>query len=681
MCKLPSYFLAAFALVLGLPAVRGEENLDVPVETIGGEKPGGMTHRYAIRQADAMIARWQADYEQRKTPAEIAAYQKRLREAFLQAIGGLPERTPLNPAVTGVVMRSGYRVEKIIFESQPKHYVTALLFLPDQRQFTPPYPGVLVPCGHAPTAKAFSEFQTMGALLALNGMAALVFDPIDQGERGQYFGEGGWPKLWGTAAHTTVGMGCVLLGQNTARFEIWDGMCAIDYLQSRPEVDPERIGCTGCSGGGTQTSYLMALDARIGPAAPSCYLTSTRRLSETMGADDSEQQIFGQLAVGLHEADFIMMRAPAPVLMCTATHDFFDIQGSWDTFRCAKRLYTRMGCAERVDLLEEDGEHGYRTIHREGAARWMARWLLQNDQPLSEPKITLLTEAECLCTTDGKVMSLPGARSVYDLNEDYENELAMRRAALWAQGERTQLLAEVRRLIGARRLAELPQPRVESFGIVARPGYKIERLLLWPEDDIAIPSLLFLPDKSGSDEVVLYVHEQGKATDAGRGGPVERLVLSGAAVLAVDLRGTGQTRSTFQGWGGPEYQDAYCAYLLGRSSVGTWAEDILVCARYAAERRAAGRQNVVQLVAIGKVGVAALHAAALEPALFQSTRLTRTLVSWSNVIHNRLNQGQATNFVHGALLHYDLPDLKATLGGTLTVIEPVNAVGTVVAEK
>ena len=87
-------------------------------------------------------------------------------------------------------------------------------------------------------------------------------------------------------------------GSNTARFEIWDGMRAIDYLQSRPEIDPQRIGCTGNSGGGTQTSYLMALDDRIHAAAPSCYITSLPRLLATIGPQDSEQHLFGQLAVG-----------------------------------------------------------------------------------------------------------------------------------------------------------------------------------------------------------------------------------------------------------------------------------------------------------------------------------------------------------------------------------------------
>ena len=96
-------------------------------------------------------------------PAQIAAYQARLREKFLEAIGGLPQRTPLNAKVTGTVRREGYRVEKVIFESQPQHFVTALLFLPGSDAQRPPCPGVLVPCGHAKDAKGSDAYQTMGA--------------------------------------------------------------------------------------------------------------------------------------------------------------------------------------------------------------------------------------------------------------------------------------------------------------------------------------------------------------------------------------------------------------------------------------------------------------------------------------------------------------------------------------
>jgi len=166
-------------------AMLAEEELSVLPDAIDGVKSTDMMKNYLLHLAGQKFEDWKQRYEHLETPEQITEYQKRLRSKFLEAVGGLPERTPLNPQVTGVVLRDGYRVEKVIFESQPKHYVTAALFLPDGQKHKAPYPGVLVPCGHSRNAKAYESYQTMGALLALNGMAALVFDPIDQGERSQ----------------------------------------------------------------------------------------------------------------------------------------------------------------------------------------------------------------------------------------------------------------------------------------------------------------------------------------------------------------------------------------------------------------------------------------------------------------------------------------------------------------
>jgi dienelactone hydrolase len=680
MQRLMYCFATMLLLLFATPTMRGED-LNVPAETIGEGAPSLMMHGYLAGQVKQAIDRWKDDYEKRKTPEEIAAYQKRYHHAFISAVGGLPERTPLNPKVVGTVTRPGYRVEKVIFESQPKHYVTGLLFLPAAKRFKGRCPGVLVPCGHAFEAKGYDAYQAMGALLALNGMVAFVFDPIDQGERGQYMGPDGWPKFWGIDAHTQVGMCSIPLGRNTALFEIWDGMRAIDYLQSRPEVDPNRIGCTGNSGGATQTSFLMCLDDRIHAAAPSCYITSTERELELRGADDAEQQIFNQLNTGPHEADFIMMRAPSPVLEMCATHDFFDVGGTWNSIRYAKRLFTRLGLPERVDILENDAGHNYDPVQREAAARWMSRWLLHQDRVIVEPKIQLLSEKEYTCTPDGKVMSLPGARSVYDLNDDYEKQLLLSRVANWATWGRKPPLDEVRKIAGIRKLADLPKPRVETLDTIARTGYKIEKLVIRPEKGIALPALLFLPEKRDGGRAVLYLHDKGKAADAGAGGPIEKLVQAGLPVLAVDLRGNGQTQSTTPGLYGSDYQDAQIAYMLGRSVVGMRAEDILICAKTALERTSSGPDGTIDLIAVGNIGIPALHAAALEPGLFNRVELRRMLVSWANIVHNHVNKSPImASLIQGSLRHYDLPNLEATLGKKLTIVEPLDVMGVAVKQ-
>ncbi len=667
-------YMVVVCLSLLVNAVTlADENFRVLSGTINGVKAGDMMNHYLWGQSKEQFEKWKAEYEQRTTPEQIAEYQKRLRSKFLEAIGEFPQRTPLKPRVTGVVQRKGYKVEKVIFESQPKHYVSAVLFLPDSAKHKPPYSGVLVPCGHSRNGKAYESYQTMGALLALNGMMALVFDPIDQGERSQMPSQ--LPELQGTKAHTMLGVGSILLGRNTARFEIWDGMRCIDYLQSRPEVDPSRIGCTGNSGGGTQTSYIMSLDDRVIAAAPSCYITSFERLLSTIGPQDAEQNIYGQLAFGMDHADYLMMRAPTPIIICAATKDFFDIGGTWESFRYAKRLYSRMGFAERINLLENDAPHNYNQIQRQSVARWMSRWLLKKDEPITEPAIELLSEEEIQCTPKGQVMSLEGARSTYDLNRDYEKKLAKQRKKNWTTKSRMTLLDQVRKIAGIRKLTELPKAKSERIGIEDWPDYKIEKLIIKSEDGIYLPALMFLPKQTRSEGTVLYLHENGKGADAAPGGPIEKLVETGQSVLAVDLRGTGETQQTRQkDFGeaiGFDWKNVYTAYLLGRSYVGMRAEDIMVCARFLKEQQ----DGRVDLVAVGHVSVPALHAAALEPDMFGSVKLIRGLVSWSNVIESGRSLNQLVNTVHGALTVYDLPDLAATLGAKLTIEEPLNALG------
>ena len=171
--------------------------------------------------------------------------------------------------------------KRLLLESRPGFHVTANLYLPDS---PPPWPAVLIPCGHSHDGKAAGQYQRASILLAKHGMAAICYDPIGQGERYQIIDPAGRNskfedaphvatphpsvRLLCTTEHTMIGLGCALLGANVAQYRIWDGMRVIDYLQSRPDILADKIGCAGNSGGGTETAYLMALDDRIVAAAP-----------------------------------------------------------------------------------------------------------------------------------------------------------------------------------------------------------------------------------------------------------------------------------------------------------------------------------------------------------------------------------------------------------------------------
>src|SRR5262249_18588621 len=145
-----------------------------------------------------------------------------------------------------------------------------------------------------------------------------------------------------------------------------------------------------------------------------------------------------------------------------------------------------------------------------------------------------------VCTPRGQVMLLDGARSVVDLNVEVDKQFEPRRRQLWAGEDHKAALAEVRRLAGVRRLADLPPPKATPAGLVERKGYRVEKLVLESEPGVLLPALLFEPEKPAGRRC-LYLHGQGKHVDAAPGGPIEKLVKDGAVVLAVDLRGVGET--------------------------------------------------------------------------------------------------------------------------------------------
>ncbi len=667
-----------FGMILACVVIAANESpapLDVLPAAIDGVAPDRMLHAYLMNLAREAFTKRRATFESLESAEQIAEYQQQRRRYFIDALGGFPPRSPLNAQVVGQEDRDGYRIEKILFESQPKHFVTGILYLPNGK---PPYPGVLVPCGHSANGKARDLYQRAPILLAKHGLAAFCYDPIDQGERRQLLDTEGKPVITrATQGHNLTGVGATLVGRNTATYRIWDGMRAIDYLQSRADIDPNRIGCTGISGGGTLTSYLMALDERIVAAAPGCYLTTFERLLDTIGPQDAEQNIFGQLAFGLDHPDYVILTAPRPALVMAATDDYFDIDGAWDTFRQAKRIYGRLEVPERVAMLEAPGGHGFPTLMRVGAARWMRRWLLRVDDAVTEPDFPIATDEDLWCTPRSEVMLLPGARSVYDLNREVEQTLAARRAAFWRETPAGEALDAVRRASGIRPRAELPELPWEKVGMVRREGYRIDKLILRPEPGIWLPALAFVPDEPPSAASV-YLHEDGKGADAGPEGPIAKLVAEGRLVLAVDLRGIGETqpggKHSYGAYLPPEWRDATIAYLLGRSLLALRAEDIVQCARLASRYSNEAAPRAVHLISVGRTGPPALHAAALEPELFATAEFHRCLISWSNVVDTPLSKCQFANLIHGALKTYDLPDLLTTLPSEkVRFLDPLDA--------
>ena len=700
---------ALLTLLLFILPLRAEENLTVLKPTADGVTPDQFLENWLKEKFYGMVDQRSEAFEGMiKSEAACRKWQEDRRAFFLDRIGGLPERTPLNPRVVGTLQGKGYRLEKIILETRPSFHLTANLYLPE----TPgPWPGVLVACGHSHDGKAAGQYQLACMLLARHGLAAICYDPIGQGERYQIldratrrdvFDDAPHVKtihpnirLMCTTEHTMVGLSSALLGENVAQYRIWDGMRVIDYLQSRDDIIADKIGCTGNSGGGTETAYLMALDDRIIAAAPGCYLTTFRKLIETKGPQDGEQNIFGQIAFGMDEADYCLMRAPKPTLIAAGTRDVtFDFGGTWDLFRDAKRFASRLGHPDSVDIAAPDAPHGFTLQLREAVTRFMCRHLLEkevqvreiaslpdafDDNQLRELSLPDWTADELQCTPDGQVLLMPGERSVFQINADTATALKSRRSPVW-----TGLTDEAKRklieeTIGA---GSSVGTEVVTVGKIERANATIHRLVLTVGEGLPLPALAFVP-KNATSSAILYLHGESMKADAAPGGVIDALVNQGHLVLAAELRGIGETETGFKkkafgaGRFGRDNLEILTAYLMGKSYVGMRTDDLQSWLRYLQSPTLTGSvPSTIELIAIGEAAIPALHGAALNPEAFASVTLRRMIPSWETVVTSPETFDQSVNVVHGALRHYDLADLVSLVGQEkVKLIEPLDVMG------
>lgn len=578
-----------------------------------------------------------------RNEADVRARAAAFRKQLIANIGGLPERTPLNARTVGVIEREHFRIEKIIFESQPGFYVTANLYLPKRGQG--PYPAILFPLGHEAGAKAHEAWQYVLGSFATKGFVALAWDPLGQGERGQFYDPdlGASRLIQSTREHTMLGVQTLVTGESLARYTIWDGIRALDYLVSRKEVDAARVGVTGNSGGGTHTAYLAAIDDRLKVAAPSCYITNWTRLLAQLGPQDAEQNLPPFLNLGFDFPDFLYAFAPKPYLVLSAIRDFFPIGGARATYGEALRVYDSLGAAEKLKMVEADDGHGYTLPRRLAAYAWMSKWLKGVEDDGVEPSFPLATEAELQCTKSGQVALEFNGESVFSLNQ---------KRAKAVRGRAKDVVAAARRMSGY--VAPSGVPSMIPYGTIRRAGYRVEKFLYESEPGIQIPAILAIPDGDGGRRAAVVY-----ADGLGKGKAEERLgawMKEGRIVLAIDLRGLGELGSerTNDPWFG-DAANVQAALLIGKTMVGLRAQDI---AR--AVSLLAGRGDVdsgrIELIGRGRAAVPALYAMAFDGRIASLT-VTGILPSYASILENRIHRQVFEQVVPGAIREYDLPEL------------------------
>ena len=498
------------------------------------------------RIAQQQLSEREATVARIRTVGEAKARQAWVRAKILELLGGLPDYNgPLNARVTGRIERSHYSIEKVIFESLPEFYVTADLYRPKEGG---KHPGVLMPMGHWEQGKLAA--QPMAANLAMKGFVVLAYDPVGQGERQQAYDRRIEASLAGgsTDQHFQAGAQSILAGENFARYRIWDAKRALDYLLSRPEVESEKIGCTGCSGGGTLTTYISALDPRIKVAAPACYINSWRQLFAGP-TGDSEQSFPFFLSSGLDVADYIELFAPKPWLINSTIGDFFPIEGARHAYQEALDWYRIYNAEDNIRWAVGPGPHGTPLEIREAIYEWMIRWLKDGRGNFREEPVEMAPDFDLLATQTGQVEG----HQIYQVILD-------RFRQRMSQGSTEQSLAEVRKWSGDR--AGRP-PVVHVISDAPGEVFRTQQLALEVEPGLEISGTLYAPIAPGRKSAILLVDLDTPLA--------ERLAAHGAVVLNLAPRGvpapsTGEDQAATK--------QNIRAWVIGKNLAGMRAGDI-----------------------------------------------------------------------------------------------------------
>ncbi len=635
-----------------------------------------MVHEYFVGRVRAVDRAIRDRIAALETADDARAYVKRVREQVRGSFGPWPGKTPLTPRVTGTVKRDTYRIEKVIFESRPGFPVTANLYIPTRGE--PPFPGVVGTCGHSANGKASKYYQSFSQGLARKGYVVLIYDPISQGERLQYPGDDLKSRIGvGVREHLYAGNQQYLVGEFFGSWRAWDGIRALDYLLTRTEVDPKRIGVTGNSGGGTMTTWLAGVERRWTMAAPSCFVTTFRRNLENEVPADTEQCPPAALARGLDHADFLAAMAPKPIIILAKRQDFFDIRGSEEAHRRLRHIYALLGHADRAALFVGPGGHGYSRDNREAMYGFFNR-AAGVTGPAAEPELVIEKDATLYCAPDGQVCRLD-ARTVQSFTRARSRELAKQRPANMAATELKKRVRQVLALPDDVPSAEPPDYRILQVWLSR--GYPLRSTTYLVETEPGIRAVVYRLAKQRlrfppgeKKEAVLYCSHQSADAEL-RDEPLVGQLLKehpNAAFYACDVRGVGESRPGTCGgaWTSPygaDYFYAAHALMLGTPCPGLRTRDLL---RVVDWLSAIGHEKI-HVVARGWGTIPATFAAVLSDKVTRVT-LKNAPTSYADIAESERYAWPLSCFVPGVLASFDLPDCYRVLRDKdLVQVEPL----------
>jgi cephalosporin-C deacetylase-like acetyl esterase len=583
-------------------------------------------------QANVQLAQRVQAVAKVQTRADAEKRKDVVRRTILDLIGGLPAHpSSIAAKQFGTLSGDSFRIEKLAYESLPGFWVTANLYLPANG--SGPFPAVLLAPGHEATGKQ-SQYS-WGVNFARNGIIALAIDPLGQGERLQYLGSDGKSTIGGsTGEHGEANIPAMLVGENIARYFINDSIRGIDYLVGRKDVDANRIGAFGCSGGGTSTAYLAALDDRLKAAGVACYITSFQELlPSATGVQEAEQSIPHFLEQGLDFGDWVEAFAPKPYAIISTTNDMFPFEGARHTYEESKRIYGIYGAQDQLQWITGPGGHGnlgpispailgFFLHHLKGAPAGDAAFTAERPQRAED----------LLVTPTGQVSTSIGNETIASIVRAHAPDLPPQPASL----------KDIRALTGA---SAMPGTDVSKIGVGRKPA-----ILMLDSPEHAAPEIDRLT-KAG------WVVEAFQPTPAPPGTEGLKSPYLGNFNL-LSLR----------------------AFLVGKTIVGLQIDDAI----HAVDSLAARADVDPARIAIygnGPLGIVALHAAALDSRI-RSVIVENTLASYRMVLDQPLHRNISEVMIPGVLRKYDVGNLVLAISPRpVTIINPQDATGAVISKE
>ena len=526
------------------------------------------------------------------TKAEWIAKAAELREHILVSNGltPMPEKTPLNAHIFGRIEREDYTVEKVYFEAYPGFFTTGNLYRPKGKKG--PFPGIVSPHGH--WGRGRLENSEAGSVpgrcinFAKQGYVIFSYDMVgrvDSGEQIDHAYGGEREALWGLSLMA---------------LQLWNAIRSVDFLETLPDVDNDRIGCTGASGGGTQTFMLTAVDDRIKVSAPVNMISA-----HMQGGCLCENA--PNLRLDISNIEIGALMAPKPLLLVSATGDWTKDTPEVE-YPAIRSIYAHFGAEDKLHEVQIDADHNYNKDSREAVYAWFGKWFLGEEDANKFKEVPFEVERDEALLVFHKRELPEGALDADGLTrsriESAEEQLAARKPTDAGS------LDQFREEMGAalRRSLAIATPDSTRPNTVEESSFTAQPLVIGGKDQL--PSLFLTPKaEEANGSATLIVHPQGAMNlmNPETGQPtrlVSELLATGGSVLGVDLFLTGAHSSA----AGKVIRDTSDRYFTtyNRTDAALRVQDILTALTHL---KAQTGVSTLNLIGHGEAGLWCLLAA------------------------------------------------------------------------